>query len=238
MRGRWGLAVVAAVVAVLLAGWVTATPKISYVRAPSSADPSAAPESATPTPEAEEGEDGAPAAQPVSVAHIPTWVWVVASILLSLIVLALVAFLVGAEFRSRRERAAMRGRATSAVVMDDDVIFDEHADYLAGVAANQREILLTGPPRNAIVACWLALEEAAEAGGLRRAPAETSLEFTQRVVSRHVVSEAAIYRLAALYREARFSEHQLNETHRGAAVAALDELAADLTRSRVAGPPG
>ena len=41
---------------------------------------------------------------------------------------------------------------------------------------------------------------------------------------------AAVTRLAALYREARFSDHPLDESHRAAALAALDAIHARLAR--------
>ena len=84
--------------------------------------------------------------------------------------------------------------------------------------------LLDGAPRNAIVQCWLQLERDVAAAGLRRDPADTSLEFTERVLARYAVDSEAIDDLAARYREARFSDHQLDESARDAALAALDRL--------------
>ena len=43
---------------------------------------------------------------------------------------------------------------------------------------------------------------------------------------------SAVSRLAALYREARFSDHELTEEHRAAAVAALEAIHAGLTATR------
>ena len=88
-----------------------------------------------------------------------------------------------------------------------------------------RAVLAHGTPRNAIVACWMRLEHDAAAAGLVRATAETSAEFVERVVATASVDPAPIGELAALYREARFSRHDLDDGHRARAVAALDRVA-------------
>jgi hypothetical protein len=68
-----------------------------------------------------------------------------------------------------------------------------------------------GPPGDAIVACWLGLERAAARAGTPRHAAETSAELTERVLAEHRVTPQTLRRLAALYREARFSRHRLGE---------------------------
>jgi hypothetical protein len=94
--------------------------------------------------------------------------------------------------------------------------------------------LAGGTPRNAIVACWLQLEHDAAAAGLARHPAETSAEYTARVVGASSVDRAPIDELGALYREARFSRHELDDGHRERAVAALVRVAAALARPAAA----
>ena len=104
--------------------------------------------------------------------------------------------------------------------------------------ADQRVALLhNGAPRNAIVAAWLDLEDSAAATGLPRAPSETSTEYTQRVVGTWEVDRLRLADLAALFREARFSVHDLDESHRRRAIDDLEALHADLSRvaSRHAG---
>ena len=105
---------------------------------------------------------------------------------------------------------------------------------LADASADSDMLLAGGTPRNAIVACWVRLERAAGEAGLTRRAAETSAEFTERVLARYVVDAAALTELADLYREARFSTHPLNESHRQRARAALDELHRQLRHPSVA----
>ena len=103
-------------------------------------------------------------------------------------------------------------------------------------SADQRVALLhTGSPRNAIVAAWLDLESSVAATGLPRDPAETSTEFTERIIGTWEVNRLRLGDLAALYREARFSVHELEESHRERAVLDLETLHTDLARvARVA----
>ena len=82
--------------------------------------------------------------------------------------------------------------------------------------------------RNAIVACWLRLEEVAGAAGVPSHPTETSTEFTTRVLGALAFDPAMINGFAGFYREARFSRHELGEPARRAAIAALRSLYADI----------
>lgn len=91
-----------------------------------------------------------------------------------------------------------------------------------------RAALASGAPRNAIVACWMQLERDAAAAGLAREAAETSAEYVERVVAQSSVDPAPIGELAVLYREARFSRHELRDDHRVRALAALNRVEAAL----------
>jgi hypothetical protein len=114
---------------------------------------------------------------------------------------------------------------------------DRPLDVLADVATTisdgagaQRAALGRGSPRNAIVECWLLLEAAVIDAGVERRPADTSAELTERVLADHDVDAAAIAGLAALYREARFSDHEMSESSRRAAIDALDRVHDSLRR--------
>jgi len=103
-------------------------------------------------------------------------------------------------------------------------------DELLSSAPERIRLLETGEPRNAIVAAWLNLEASAASTGLPRDPAETSTEYTARVIATWDVDQARLDDLSALYREARFSVHQLGEEHRRRAIADLHVLHSDLDR--------
>ena len=98
-------------------------------------------------------------------------------------------------------------------------------------SADQRvELLRTGAPRNAIVAAWLDLETAVAATGLPRDPAETSTEFTERVIGTWEIDRLRRGDLAARYPAARVSVHARDESHRERAQGDLETLHADLAR--------
>lgn len=98
----------------------------------------------------------------------------------------------------------------------------------------QLAAIAEGSVRNAIVACWVRLENIVAAAGYPRSPAETSSEFVVRILRALDLDPRAAGALAALYREARFSEHDLGEDVRTAARQALQVLHDDLrTRGAV-----
>lgn len=131
-----------------------------------------------------------------------------------------------------RNRPRVRWRRESTGPGEFDVLPDIAAAVVEQAAA-QRSALLAGAPRNAIVQCWLRLEADVAAAGLERDPADTSLEFTERVLARYTVDSEAITQLAALYREARFSDHPFEESHRRTALDALDRLHQTLDGSTI-----
>lgn len=93
------------------------------------------------------------------------------------------------------------------------------------------ETLLTierGETRDAIIACWLRLEDVVAAAGVQRRPAETAADLTERVLATHRVGGATLSRLADLYREARYSTHHLDETARTEARRSLEQVRDEL----------
>lgn len=101
---------------------------------------------------------------------------------------------------------------------------------LGNAAESQLALLPQGTPRNAIIACWMALQSATVDAGLAGLPSETAEEFMLRAVRGLRLDPGAITALAALYREARFSEHMMLEHQRDQAGAALRVLAEQLDR--------
>jgi hypothetical protein len=85
----------------------------------------------------------------------------------------------------------------------------------------QRALLEEGSPRNGIVQCWHRFEELAAEAGLGRLVWETPGEFALRLLTTVEADEDAAYRLTLLYREARFSHHELGESARDEALEAL-----------------
>lgn len=121
---------------------------------------------------------------------------------------------------------ARRRRDARAPDVEFDVI-DAPATVVREVlrdAEAQQRLLEGGLPRDAIVACWQRFEAQAGAAGMTRRPWETSSEFTLRILGLIDADRGAVARLGGLYREARFSEHEMTEDHRAAALSALDVI--------------
>ena len=149
---------------------------------------------------------------------------VIGSLLVIAIVVGLVRFLRWRARRPPRRRLERRrNRRDFAVLPEVDelpVAVDVHAarEALAG----------DGDPRNSIIACWMELERQAATAGLARRTSETSAEYAERVLSGSPVDPVPIGDLAALYREARFSRHELDDGHRSRAFDALGRIAGAL----------
>ena len=104
------------------------------------------------------------------------------------------------------------------------------ADRLAEAVDTGLARIDSGTATDAVIACWVALEDAAASAGVARDPSETPAEFTVRVLGVGHISEPELIRLGELYREARYSTHGSTEQARAEARSALlrlrDELAA------------
>jgi hypothetical protein len=131
------------------------------------------------------------------------------------------------QYLSERKPAPKK---TGPEHVDFDVLEDPEplVEEMRRDADEQFELLMGGEPRNAIVACWDRFEEQAERVNASRKHWETSSEFTLRLLEAVSADDEAVARLEALYHEARFSEHEIDEGRRQAAVDALRRIHASL----------
>lgn len=146
-----------------------------------------------------------------------TWFGRTVAVVGLMLLLYLAVVVVSSWWRAWRDRERpVRVTARNLVALDppvgNEVTLDETAQF---------DALAHGEPRNAIVACWLRLEDDVAAAGWPRQPAETSAEYTSRVLAAAGLDREAVHALAALYREARFSSHPLGEADRDRAATAL-----------------
>jgi len=89
--------------------------------------------------------------------------------------------------------------------------------------------------RAAIIACYLAMEDSLARAGTPRGTADTPDELLTRAAGRGLVRGGAAARLTALFYEARFSSHPMQQADRDDAERSLAELAASLGDSMPAG---
>ncbi|MCW2935019.1 MAG: hypothetical protein JWM19_5981 [Actinomycetia bacterium] len=153
-------------------------------------------------------------------------------ILYALLILALLGVLVFSAWLARRAmRAALPG------AMPDDLTEDS-AELLDAVASGRAAMADLDDARAAIIACYAAMEAHLAGRGAARNAADTPDELLRRAIERGIVRggtgegsaapDSAARRLTALFYEARFSTHELSPRTRDAAVAALDDLMAEL----------
>ncbi len=227
-RGAWGVGLLA-LLCIALALLVT-----SLSETPIARSPDRAPVTPTVSKEPSTGRsDISPKGQPQIATDVPLVLWIFFYALLLALAGLLLWLLWGFVRRQRRRR---KQRAAAFTPSDLDTLDADVERRLVDAVQAQLADLGSGSPRNAVVACWLALEEAVRDTGLYRDPSMTSVEFTQEVLEAYTLDEAAIRRLSALYREARFSSHAITELHREAAAGALQTLSAELA-DRVSSRP-
>ncbi|GGM28138.1 hypothetical protein GCM10010102_24890 [Promicromonospora citrea] len=83
-------------------------------------------------------------------------------------------------------------------------------------------------PRDAVVAAWVALEDAAARAGTRRDPAQTPTEFTTAVLATTPAPPDAVTRLRTLYQRARFTDRPVDDHAVDQARTALAAIARSL----------
>ena len=80
-------------------------------------------------------------------------------------------------------------------------------------------------PGDAVIAAWIALEEAAAASGVPRAPSQTPTEFTMNILERLDADPVAAATLLRLYHRVRFAHRRPTDADVTAARASLIRLA-------------
>lgn len=209
------------VVVVALFAAVATSGQVSYVDGP--------PDFATdPTPAAPIERDPLPTIDEVLISgnETPELPWIVGAIIRVIVITCLVAAAIIVAVFAWRNRPRLRWRRRRRAPAFEAL--PDVADAVAADAEAQIAALSRGTPRNAIVECWLRLERAVDDAGVRRRPSDTSTELTERVLADSLADSRALGELAALYREARFSDHELGEDRRAAAIAALTVVHAAL----------
>ena len=158
--------------------------------------------------------------------------WFLAASTAALMVLILTAAVI---VRVRRRRDAAPA-AAAAPVPDADVVEPASGSETLALAA-ERGLAEVGDlsrePREAIIACYAAMEKAlASAPGAAPQDSDTPSEVLARAVEHHALQSGSATELVTLFAEARFSTHVMNEGHREAAERAL-RLVLDELRSPV-----
>ncbi len=110
-----------------------------------------------------------------------------------------------------------------------DAVDDGPADTARrALADSAADLTATEDPRQAVIAAYARLLDGLRDVGAGRLPSEAPFEHLSRVLHSLGVRDAPLRSLTTLFAEARFSTHPITESHRQAALAALEEARADL----------
>ncbi|MGC4804354.1 DUF4129 domain-containing protein [Micromonospora sp. DT233] len=166
-------------------------------------------------------------------AHIPEWLGTVAVVLLGLAIAVALGYLAWTLIRGvarRTTRALPAGRARrSAQGTAREVVAALDAGL---VELDDADV----DPRTAVIACWVRLEEAAEAVGVARRTGDTPTDLVTRLLRGDpaagvpaIASADVLAEFAHVYREARYATRPVDERTRDQARAALGRLRGELT---------
>lgn len=186
-----------------------------------------------PPPETEPAQSGGPAQPPTPTSNeggsAPGWF---ADLMRVLAIVAAVIFvLLIIRYLIKTFRVLDFSKLRGGTKVDEDELEFAPGEVTQALADAVDETLLRierGEPRDAIVACWVRLEDVAAQAGIERRPSETSAELTERVLGTHWVTDERLDNLSRLYREARYSSHSMSEEARQRARVALEEIRAEL----------
>ncbi|MEU6759777.1 DUF4129 domain-containing protein [Streptomyces sp. NPDC046685] len=113
---------------------------------------------------------------------------------------------------------------------------DDEQERLAQAVDSGRHALLDGTDaRAAVIACYAAMEESLADSGVTRRASDSPQDLLERAVAGGLPTGAAAGALTALFREARYSTHPMDGSHRDRAATALADIS-DGLRSRTPGP--
>ena len=145
-----------------------------------------------------------------------------------LILMALIV--VGTAVASRRQRRAATSSAADGEVPEVPAQAGAAESLARAAEVGLAEIGdLTREPREAIIACYAAMEgELTHVPGAVPLDCDTPSEVLARAVDHHALHADSATQLVELFEEARFSPHVMNEGHRDIAVAALRLVLADM----------
>lgn len=133
--------------------------------------------------------------------------------------------------RALRRLLALRARAdregedyVDHARSDDDAVTALRRRLRQGLDVGVEQLDASAPAREVVIACYQGLQRAAADAGTAPAPADTPTELVLRVLAAHSVPAVSARTLVALYEQARFSPHAVDDTMRADARRCLDDV--------------
>ncbi|AKJ08577.1 membrane protein [Streptomyces incarnatus] len=175
-------------------------------------------------------QDPAPGPPPAQHAGHPghsTHLWLTRILLgLGIALLVAVVVIAGLHLWRYATRPPVAEAPATYATLDDEQERLTHA-----VDCGRRALLDGTDARAAVIACYAAMEESLVDSGVSRRASDSPQDLLERAVAGGLPTGAAAAVLTALFREARYSTHPMDGSHRDRAAAALAEIA-DGLRSR------
>jgi hypothetical protein len=175
-----------------------------------------------PPPTAPSADPLAERGQPTLPPWVATLVGAVCVALVVAVVLAILVALLRDRFRRRPDGTSDEDAPRTAPETAQEVV----AALDAGLDQLSAE---DGDPRRAVIACWVRLEHAAAAAGVPRQIGDTSTDLVTRLLTGHDLTPEVLAGFAAVYREARYATHTVDDRMREQARAALRRLRGELS---------
>lgn len=106
---------------------------------------------------------------------------------------------------------------------------DDDPEVLADAVDSGRRALRDGSDaRAAVIACYAAMERSLAASGIARRASDSPQDLLERAAAGGGLTGPSAGALTALFREARYSTHPMDDGHRDRAAAALADIAGQL----------
>jgi hypothetical protein len=223
LRRWWPLAAVLGLLFVISLAATRSAPQLDQIQPDST--PTTRPPLLPPEPSARPALEQA---VPEPAQGLPDWVGTATLVILIagavLMVAGLTWALVRDHLRRRPARAGRHQPRRTARTADD---------LVAALDAGLEELSDTDrDPRRAVIACWVRLEDAAAAAGTPRHPGDSPTDYVGRLLAEQRVDAGVLAALLAVYREARYATHTVDDQMRQQARSALERLRADLGATR------
>jgi hypothetical protein len=166
-----------------------------------------------------------PSAEPVAGGELPDWVGRVALIVLGVLALVVLGLVIWAVLRQTLGRRGTRKGRRDPRRPDSRTA----EDLVAALDAGLQELSDTDrDPRRAVIACWVRLEQAAAAAGTPRHAGDSPTDLVARLLAEQHVDAGVLTPFAAVYRQARYATHTVDDQMRQQARTALERLRTDL----------
>jgi hypothetical protein len=123
-----------------------------------------------------------------------------------------------------------QSKKRTAVPVDQEATVAE--DIAASIGDAIDDLEAEPDARRAVIAAYARMESVLARHGLRRRPSETPTEYLRRILLGLTSRGDAVGRLTSLFEQAKFSRHDVDESMKQDAIAALREIRDDLRGGR------